>query len=121
MPKHGPSSRRSGQGFDDMSIAITAPQKYDFQDIVCVEIMLRFVAQESAAFFVEPQDGEDGELRLAVPGMASRFEIQAKGAAGTVTLAAVASYLTHTPGRCADQTLLERLIADPARAHGAGR
>jgi hypothetical protein len=25
-----------------MSIAITAPEKFDFQDLVCVELMLRF-------------------------------------------------------------------------------
>ena len=44
-----------------------------------------------------------------------RLEVQVKGASGTVTLEALASYLAHTPARRADHTLLERLIADTSR------
>ena len=98
-----------------MSIAITAPQKFDFQDLACIELMLRFAASDSASFFVEPKDGEDGELHLQKAGGPLRLEVQVKGASGTVTLEALASYLAHTPARRADHTLLERLIADTSR------
>jgi hypothetical protein len=98
-----------------LSIAITAPQKFDFQDIVCVDMMLRFSSFQSATFFAEPRDGEDGELRSAGPNPASCYEIQVKGAKGTVTLRAVASCLAHAPARRAEQTLLERLFNDRDR------
>jgi hypothetical protein len=69
-----------------MSIAITAPQKFDFQDIVCIEMMLRFAYIPDARFFVEPKDGEDGELHFMMHAPGSRAEIQVKGASGAVTL-----------------------------------
>jgi hypothetical protein len=98
-----------------MSIAVTAPEKFDLQDIVCVEIMLRFASRDGATFLVEPQGGEDGELQLSAGSVLSRLEIQVKGAAGPVTLSAIASCLAHTPPKCADHTLLERLLDDPER------
>ncbi|MET3519111.1 hypothetical protein [Mesorhizobium abyssinicae] len=98
-----------------MTIAITAPQKFAFQDLVCVEMMLRFWSESSAAFFVEPDGGEDGELVFAAGHTISRCEIQVKGAEAAVSLAALATCLAHTPPRRADSTLLERLIADPER------
>ena len=98
-----------------MSIAVTAPQKFDFQDVVCVDMMLRFACADNACFFVEPMNGEDGELQFSAGSSPSRMEIQVKGASGAVTLATVASCLAHTPARTADNTLLERLVADPTR------
>jgi len=98
-----------------MSIAVTAPQKFDFQDVVCVEMMLRFAGADGTRFLVEPKNGEDGELQFSASAFPSRMEIQVKGASGAVTLATVASCLAHTPSRAAENTLLERLIADPTR------
>lgn len=98
-----------------MSIAITAPQKFDFQDIVCVEMMLRFHHLEDAQFFVEPRDGEDGELRFGHGIAIERAEIQVKGATGAVTIDAIAGCLAHSPPRQASDTLLERLLNDPTR------
>jgi hypothetical protein len=63
-----------------MSIARTAPQKFDFQDIVCIEMMLRFAHVPEARFFVEPPNGEDGELHLVPSTSALDAEIQVKGA-----------------------------------------
>ncbi|MER9273603.1 hypothetical protein [Mesorhizobium sp. M0643] len=97
-----------------MSIAVTAPQKFAFQDLVCLETMLRFCSESGASFFVEPDGGEDGELVFSGHEI-SRCEVQVKGAAGTVSLATLATCLAHTPPRRADSTLLERLIADPER------
>jgi len=98
-----------------MTIAITAPQKFDFQDIVCVEMMLRFHHLETAQFFAEPKDGEDGEILFGGGMSAERAEIQVKGAAGAVTIDAIADCLAHTPPRKASDTLLERLLGDPTR------
>lgn len=98
-----------------MTIAITAPQKFAFQDLVCIEIMLRFCAYADATLFVEPDDGEDAELTVTMDGRRVRYEIQVKGAEGRVTLADVVSCLAHTPPRRADSTFLERLISDADR------
>lgn len=98
-----------------MSIAITAPLKFDFQDIVCVAIMLRFIQFSEARFFVEPKDGEDSEIYFCNQGKEWLAEIQVKGAVGNVTLADVAICLAHTPARTAENTLLERLLASSNR------
>lgn len=98
-----------------MTIATIAPQKFAFQDLVCVETMLRFYAHADAKFFVEPDDGEDAELTFAVGGRAVRCEIQVKGAGGEIALDGVAACLAHAPPRRAAPTLLERLMADPDR------
>lgn len=98
-----------------MTIAITAPQKFAFQDLVCIETMLRFCAHADAEFFVEPDGGEDAELIFGVGGRAVHCEIQVKGAEGEISLADVAVCLAHAPPRRADPTLLERLMADPDR------
>lgn len=98
-----------------MTIAITAPQKFDFQDIVCVEMMLRFHHLEDAQFFAEPRGGEDGEIIFGRGMPIERAEIQVKGAAGSITIDAIADCLAHTPPRKASDTLLERLLGDPTR------
>ncbi|MBF0628152.1 MAG: hypothetical protein HQL91_08010 [Magnetococcales bacterium] len=98
-----------------MSIAIIAPQKFDFQDIACVALILRHAKNPTARFFVEPKEGEDGELYFDRNGIPFLAEVQVKGAAGIVKLADVATCLAHTPPRIETNTLLERLISDPNR------
>jgi hypothetical protein len=98
-----------------MSIAITAPQKFAFQDLVCIEIMLQFCAHNEATLFVEPDGGEDAELTFTAGGRPIRCEIQVKGAAGAIALADVAACLAHPPPRRVAPTLLERVISDPNR------
>lgn len=98
-----------------MSIAVTATQKFDFQDLVCVEMMLRFHHLRDAQFLVEPDGGEDGELLFGTFAPGARAEIQVKGAAGSVTLGTIATCLAHSSPREASDTLLERLLADPGR------
>lgn len=98
-----------------MSIAITAPQKFAFQDLVCIELMLRFCAHDDAVLLVEPDGGEDAELSYTAGGRLIRCEIQVKGAAGAIALADVAACLAHAPPRRSAPTLLERVITDPDR------
>ncbi|MBF0181963.1 MAG: hypothetical protein HQM03_18245 [Magnetococcales bacterium] len=95
-----------------MSIAITAPEKFDFQDIACVALILRHTNTPGASFLVEPNDGEDGKLKFERDGMQVVAEVQVKGASGAVTLAKVATCLAHTPADTENNTLLERLIAN---------
>jgi len=97
-----------------MSIARTAPGKFELQDLVCIELVLRFGKDAVDRFVVEPKGGEDGALFTA-GATPTHYEIQGKGAAGKVTLAELALWLTHFPERCDTDMLLERLIVDPAR------
>lgn len=95
-----------------MSIATIAPQMFDFQDSVCIEIMLRFFSFTGARLVVEPKDGEDAELQFAQAESVHRVAIQIKGSSSAVTLATIASCMAHTPSRTEKDTLLERMIAD---------
>lgn len=95
-----------------MSIAIIAPQMFDFQDTVCVEMMLRFFCFTDARFLVEPENGEDAELQFAPTDSARRILFQIKGSSSAVTLATIASCMAHTPNRTEKDTLLEQMIAD---------
>ncbi|NTV12345.1 MAG: hypothetical protein HGA96_00180 [Desulfobulbaceae bacterium] len=98
-----------------MSIATLAPQKFDFQDMVCIEMMLRFEHLDGAQFVVEPKDGEDCELLFGPVMPGAKAEIQVKGATGTVSIEGIASCLAHSPPHKDSGTLLERLLNDPNR------
>lgn len=97
-----------------MNIAVIAPQKFDLQDIACVEMMLRFW-DVGRQFLVEPAGGEDGQLIISTGTTSSLLEIQVKGTESAVGLGLVATCLAHTPTRSVGNTLLERLIAAPDR------
>lgn len=94
-----------------MTINITGPKKYDFQDLVCVAIGLRFARQEGAELFIEPDGGEDCEVRLN----GRTTEVQVKGAGGSFGIKELADYLGHPGKNVADNTLLERLVSDSSR------
>ncbi len=96
-----------------MSIAKTAPKKFDFQDYVCIEMMLRFYHDESAEFRVEPTGREDGQLFYNWNDHERVAEIQVKGAEGRVELKDVASCLAHFPERKSTGSLFERLLNNP--------
>lgn len=97
-----------------MSIARTAPESYELQDLFCVELIFRFGLDTIDSFLVEPHGGEDGALRTRAP-ESLLYDIQGKAGATMVTLADLALWLTHFPERCDRKMLLERLIGDPAR------
>ncbi|NML76946.1 hypothetical protein HHL25_22650 [Rhizobium sp. S-51] len=99
-----------------MTIAITAPEKFAFQDLVCVDIAHRFRGVDGATFIAEPKFGEDGTLTWLNPtGARLIAEIQVKGAEGTATLGDLAEYLSHFPDRSNENCLFERLLHDPNR------
>lgn len=97
-----------------MSIATVSPNKYHFQDLVCLELMLRFEFVGDASFTVE-SGVEDGDLRVGSGKDASHYEIQVKGADGPVAIGQLGKWLLHTPRNVSGQTALERLMADPTR------
>lgn len=101
--------RRSG-----MSIARTAPESFELQDLVCVELTLRFGLDRIDRMLVEPKGGEDGSLFTTGP-HTLHYEVQVKGVVGTISLTDFALWLTHFPERKAQNMLLERLIADADR------
>lgn len=114
-PQTKSSPRGRGKRTGGGNIAVIAPQKFDYQDIACLEIMLRFWGSDGAVFMVEPQGGEDGELILPPGTQPARMEIQVKGIEDAVELGLVATCLAHAPSYAVKPTLLERLISNPTR------
>lgn len=94
-----------------MTINITGPQKYDFQDIVCLAFGLQALDRPGTELLIEPDGGEDCEIRRD----GKLVEIQVKGAGGKFGLKELAEYLGHPGNKVAGNTLLERLLAD--RSH----
>jgi hypothetical protein len=94
-----------------MTINITGPKKYDFQDIACVAIGLQALGQPGTELLIEPDGGEDCEIRRD----GKLVEIQVKGAGGKFGIKELAEYLGHPGSKVAGNTLLERLLADRSR------
>ncbi|WP_281664458.1 hypothetical protein [Paraburkholderia fungorum] len=97
-----------------MSIAIVGQQKYDYQDILCVLLLLRFIGKGSAIVEVEPKGGEDAFLSFDDAGRTVRAEVQVKGSAQQISIESLAEWLLHFPDHQASNTLVERLIAGGA-------
>jgi hypothetical protein len=55
---------------DTATIAVTAPQKFDYQDLACVEMMLRFRGVCGTQFLVEPTGGRF-RIRSSTPSLSS--------------------------------------------------
>lgn len=96
-----------------MSIATVGPKKYDFQDLVCVFLFLRFEHLTGMGLHVEPAGGEDAKITYHNGSAANTIEIQVKGSEKPVTVSDVAEWLSHFPERQSSGTLLERLINQP--------
>lgn len=95
-----------------MSIEVTGPQKYEFQDLLCVVLWLRFRHLRKLRLFIEPLGKEDAFFCFSNNGTISRLEVQAKGASGAVDLNAVAGCLAHFPPHADKNSLFERLMAE---------
>ncbi|OBQ58640.1 hypothetical protein [Mesorhizobium erdmanii] len=99
-----------------MSIARTAPESFEFQDLACVHTVLRFVDAGVGIdrFVVEPKGGEDGSLYTTSPD-ALHFEVQVKAGSTPATIESLALWMTHFPERTDRGMLIERLMADSQR------
>ena len=98
-----------------MLIEITGPEKFDFQDLVCVELALRFLRETSVRLVIEPAGREDAELTIERDGVEYTYEVQVKGSGTKVTLKTLAECLAHFPSRRATCCLLERLVSSEKR------
>ena len=94
-----------------MNIAIVGPEKYKFQDLVCVELALSLRNSGLSSMVAEPQGGEDTEFTWDDVDGIARLEVQVKGTQNDFTVAALADYLTHYPSHKATGSLLERLAS----------
>lgn len=98
-----------------MSISIVGPQKYDFQDLICILLMLLHSKQNTPRFRVEPAGGEDALMELVSINPPACVEVQVKGEAGTISIELIADWLTHFPELQSKGALIERLLADQNR------
>lgn len=92
-----------------MSIAIIGPEKFAFQDMVCIELALGYRHDLKVELIPEPTGGEDANF--VWPGKTPlTLEVQVKGAKGSAGVAQLADYLVHYPSREASGSLAERLF-----------
>ena len=98
-----------------MSIEVTGPEKYEFQDLVCVDLALRLTGSGAIRVFVEPERGEDALLCCGVGKEERKIEVQVKGSTRQVGVDAIAKCLTHFPARSSSGCLLQRLLASDDR------
>jgi hypothetical protein len=92
-----------------MSIEITGPANYDFQDLACLYIILQMWDQPNLSASVEPEFGEDASLRYDVVNEHIHTEMQVKASAVPLEIPVLAEYLAHFPKRQDDNFLLKRL------------
>jgi hypothetical protein len=82
-----------------MSIEVTGPEKYDFQDHVCLLVALRLRNLMDLQAFIEPVGLEDALFRVSNGGVSIEIELQVKGAQTEVTQNSIAEWLAHFPPR----------------------
>jgi hypothetical protein len=80
-----------------MSIEIVGPEKFAFQDLVCVDLMFRFTDDRDLKLTVEPLGGEDALVTLGQTHSERSIEVQVKGSVGDVKPLTVAACLAHFP------------------------
>ncbi|WP_267096093.1 hypothetical protein [Xanthomonas sacchari] len=95
-----------------MNIAVVAPEKFAFQDMVCVDLALALRTTGSFTLVPEPVGGEDARILWSGP-PATTLDVQVKGAGGIADLSNLVEYLAHYPERASSGSLLERLIVEP--------
>lgn len=101
-----------------MTIAIIGPEKFAFQDLVCVDLALTALSHGPVAMVPEQAGHEDATLSWPVDESVATatLEVQVKGAAGTIDMATLAEHLLHYPDRAGKGSLLERLMGAGGRA-----
>lgn len=93
------------------SIEITGQQNYDFQDMVCIYLILIVLSkypESDNSFFAEQADSEDATMIID----GRTIEVQVKGSTKPLTLKGLADYLSHFPDKSFNNPLFERLLSD---------
>lgn len=100
-----------------MTIAIVGPEKFAFQDLVCVDLALNAMGSGPVTMIPEQAGHEDATLSWPATEEtpAVTIEVQVKGASGIVDITALAEHLLHYPDRAAQGSLLERLMGTEDR------
>lgn len=98
-----------------MSIEIIGPQKYKFQDRVCLLLALQHAQSAHAQLEIEPRGGEDAQLVFDDGLSRNVVEIQVKGAKAKVTIDELADWLAHFPAHEAVDPLIARLVNIPTQ------
>ena len=100
-----------------MSIAQTAPDRFEFQDLASIDLALRLGLMDGRveSLVPEPPQREDAEIRFLSKGRLVIAELQVKSSMTAVTLPVVAEYLAHFPEGRTDGCLLERMLEDEGR------
>jgi len=92
-----------------MNIAITGPEKFLLQDMICVEAALALGRNGNCSLVPEPEAGEDA--RIIWPGATPcTLEVQVKGGSEALSASKLAEYLAHYPARKDTPSLLRRLM-----------
>lgn len=99
-----------------MSIELTGPKKYKFQDHVCVLLAILAAPDAHMSLQIEPEDGEDALMTLCHGRKSHLVEIQVKGSESTISAESLADWLAHFPAFRSSGSLLERLVTDADRS-----
>jgi len=92
-----------------MNIAITGPEKFLLQDMICVEAALALGRSGGCSLVPEPEAGEDA--RIVWPGTTPcTLEVQVKGGSEALSVSNLVEYLAHYPARKDSPSLLSRLM-----------
>ncbi|MCY1646652.1 hypothetical protein OVA11_06055 [Caulobacter sp. SL161] len=96
-----------------MTIARFAQDKFEYQDLATLFFALAGLNDTGLEIRPEPSVGEDTEVRTLLDGRGVTIDIQAKDEKADVDLARLAYHLAHPTAHRTDETLLDRLHADP--------
>ncbi|HEL4147629.1 hypothetical protein [Stenotrophomonas maltophilia] len=92
-----------------MNIAITGPEKFLLQDMICVEAALALGRSGGCSLVPEPEAGEDA--RIVWPGATPcTLEVQVKGGSEALSVSKLVEHLAHYPARKDTPSLLRRLM-----------
>ena len=92
-----------------MNIAVIGPEKFAFQDMVCLDLSLSLRGSGIYSLLPEPSEGEDARVTWSDQ-VQCVLEVQVKGASGTTRLVDLIDYLAHYPNREGRPSLLRRLM-----------
>lgn len=120
LTDNAPASSRSSSITQDfksqMSIEITGPKAYEFQDRVCVLLAVLAAESPDTELLIEPAGGEDARLIVIKQGARHVVEVQSKREQGDIDADRLVGWLAHFPSRKAEGSLLENLVSENTRS-----
>lgn len=99
-----------------MSIEITGPKAYEFQDRVCVLLAVLAAENPAIELFIEPANGEDARLVVKKQDARHVVEVQAKREQSEIGADRMVDWLAHFPSRKVEGSLLESILSENSRS-----